>query len=267
MFNWLRKRRRQKILEEPFPEHWRDILNQCASHYVYLDDGEKKRLEQLIQVFIAEKHFEGLGGLVLTDQVRVIISACACMLLLGLSHDLYRKVDSILVYPSTVVRPKRVLGERRAGGVVQQGPMPLLGEAHMHGPVILVWDAVKRGAYHNELGHNVVYHEFAHKLDMLDGSADGVPPLNSAEQYASWAEVCSREYETLRKKAARGQRSFLDKYGATNPAEFFAVVTEYFFDNPARMHDRHPDLYDILSGFYNQDTAARVRNPGAVSPR
>jgi Mlc titration factor MtfA (ptsG expression regulator) len=259
MFAWLRERRRQKILKEPFPPQWRDILEREVAHYTYLDNEEKTHLEQLVQVFIAEKNFEGLGGLELTDEVRVLVSAQACLLLLGLSHDLYRKVDSVLIYPSTVVRPARTLGNFMPGEIVDEEPIPLLGEAHMNGPVILVWDEVKHGAFHPERGHNVVYHEFAHKLDMLDGSADGAPPLHDREQYKKWERVCTREYETLRRRAGRGQSTFLDPYGATNPAEFFAVATEYFFDRPVRMQKRRRELYDILSGFYNQDPAARIR--------
>ncbi|MCP4675623.1 MAG: zinc-dependent peptidase [Deltaproteobacteria bacterium] len=259
MFAWLRERRRQKILEEPFPRQWREILDRKVVHYIHLDDEEKTHLEQLVQVFIAEKNFEALGGLELTDQVRVLVSAQACMLLLGLSHDLYRKVDSVLIYPSTVVRPARTLGNFVSGKLVHKGSMPLLGEAHMNGPVILVWDEVKRGAFHPKRGHNVVYHEFAHKLDMLDGSADGAPPLHGREQYENWERVCAKEYETLKRRATRGQRTFLDPYGATNPAEFFAVATEYFFDRPVRMKKRRRELYDILAGFYNQDPATRVK--------
>jgi Mlc titration factor MtfA (ptsG expression regulator) len=263
MLSWLRSRRRRKILEQPFPEDWRVILESRFVQYLELDDDERQRLEQMVQVFVAEKRFEGLGGLELTDEVRVLIAAQACMLILGLSHDLYRKVDSILVYPSTVVRPEPLFGDRRAHGELEPDEMPLLGEAHLGGPVILVWDAVTHGAVHPDDGLNVVYHEFAHKLDMLDGAADGVPPLSSRAQYKTWAEVCQREYNFLVRRTDRGLESFLDDYGATHPAEFFAVATEFFFEKSQEMKRRRPALYDVLKGFYNQDPAARARGTKA----
>jgi Mlc titration factor MtfA (ptsG expression regulator) len=259
MFAWLRNRQRRKILEEPFPLDWRKNLVRDVDHFRCMDDKDRTRLEELVQVFAAEKNFEAHGGLTLTDEMIVLVSAQACLLILGLDHDLYRKVESILLYPSTVVRPERLFGQRGGGGRTARGPVPLLGEAHMGGPVILAWDAVKRGAYHPERGHNVVYHEFAHKLDMLDGVADGAPPLHSKEQYEAWARICTEEYERLVNRTNRGLRSFLDAYGATNPAEFFAVATEYFFDKPREMRRKHPELYGLLMGFYNQDTAAREK--------
>jgi Mlc titration factor MtfA (ptsG expression regulator) len=258
MFSWLRSRRRRKILEQPFPSSWRDILLERFGAYHSLGDEERQRLEQMVQVFLAEKRFEGLGGLEITDEVRVLIAAQACMLILGLSHDLYRKVESILVYPSTVVRPESLFGERRPDGELASSEMPLLGEAHLGGPVILAWDAVAHGAVHPDDGLNVVYHEFAHKLDMLDGEADGVPPLGSKAQYRTWAEVCRREYNFLIRRTDRGLESFLDDYGATHPAEFFAVATELFFEKAEEMKRRRPKLYEVLQGFYNQDPAART---------
>jgi MtfA peptidase len=255
MFAWLRSRKRQKILEEPFQGAWRAILKQWLAYYRHLDETDQRRLEQMVQVFVAEKRFEGLGGLELTDEVRVLVAGQACVLILGLDHDLYRKVDSILVYPSTVVRPEPLFGDRYLHGELEPEERPLLGEAHLGGPVILVWDAVKHGAVHPNDGLNVVYHEFAHKLDMLDGEADGVPPLSSRDQYKTWAEVCQREYDFLVRRTNRGKESFLDEYGATHPAEFFAVATEFFFEKSAEMKRRRRKLYDVLMGFYNQDPA------------
>ena len=257
MFRWLRSRRRRKILEVPFPEAWRVILSRGVAHYRCLDDQERVRLEELVQVFANEKNFEALGGIELDDEMIALISAQACLLILGLDHDLYRKVESILLYPSTMVRPERLFGPRRSGDVVRRAPVPLLGEAHLGGPVILAWDAVRRGAYHPGRRHNVVYHEFAHMLDMLDGAADGVPPLHSAAQYETWAQVFTAEFERLVRCTEQGLFCYLNDYAATDPAEFFAVVTEYFFDDPVVLARRHRALYDVLKGFYNQDTAAR----------
>ena len=206
---------------------------------------------------MAEKHWEGCGGLVLDDEIRVVIAGHACLLVLALPHELYRNVQTILVYPSTVVVPPRPLGAFEVARSPLPGATPVVGQALHAGPVVLVWDAIVRAARHPERGHNVVYHEFAHKLDMLDGSADGTPPLRDRAEYRRWVEICSREYLALRQRAERGLPTFLDAYGATNEAEFFAVATEQFFDAGPQLRTHHPDLYAVLAGFYRQDPAAR----------
>ncbi len=232
------------------------------AHYARLPPAERARLEQLVQLFVAEKHWEGLGGLVLSDEIRVTIAGQACLLLLGFTGEpersgLYRNVQSILVYPSTVI-PKRV-GPSIFGPMQIVDPVvPVLGEAHGHGPVILTWDAVRRGGIHPEHGHNVVYHEFAHKLDMADGHSDGTPPLSSRAEYARWNRVCTREYEALRARIERGEPTFLDPYAGNNPSEFFAVATEHFFDQPQALREGHTELYGVLRDFYRQDPAASV---------
>jgi Mlc titration factor MtfA (ptsG expression regulator) len=161
-------------------------------------------------------------------------------------------VSAIIVHPSTVVKT----GQRGAGiaGAVTDAPMPILGEARTYGPVSIVWNAASREARHPELGHNVIYHEFAHKLDMLDGSTDGIPPMATSEQAHTWVEVCAREYDLL---AAGEGGHLLRAYGAVNPGEFFAVATEVFFDKPDEMLREKPDLYRVLQSFYRQDPAAR----------
>ena len=256
MTSWLERRRQRKILETPFPAAWLDVLRANMKHWAYLDDGERARLRELTQLFVAEKAWEGCGGLVLDDEMRVTIAGQACLLLLGLEHELYRNVETILVYPSAVL-PKRVAEPMFARAEIVESVMPVIGEAHGRGPVILTWDAVKRGGSHPELGHNVVYHEFAHKLDMLDGSVDGTPLLESRAEYERWVAVCTREYLALRASAERGDVTFLDAYAGTNAGEFFAVATEAFFDQPLQLRAHHPELYAVLSAFYRQDTAER----------
>jgi Mlc titration factor MtfA (ptsG expression regulator) len=174
-------------------------------------------------------------------------------------------VESILVYPSTVVTPEHNPGvfERIASPVDTSAP--ILGQAFAQGPVILVWDAVLHGARHPEQGHNVVYHEFAHKLDMLDGVADGTPAFADREQLAEWVAVCSREFLRLRRLAEKGHKTFLDAYGAKNEAEFFAVATEEFFDRPLALQQHAPDLYRVLNAYYCQDPAGRVNRAGKIS--
>jgi MtfA peptidase len=257
MFHWLRDHHRSKTRTRPFPSEWETFIRSNVAHYSFLDDAECAELQAMVQVFVEEKHWEGCGGLDLTDEIRVTIAAQACLLQLGLPHDYYRNVQSILVYPSTVVPPEHHTGifERVEGPAAPA--VPILGQSFSQGPVILVWDAVLHGARHPEQGHNVVYHEFAHKLDMLDGAADGTPLLDR-DQLAQWVTVCSREFLRLRSLAENGHKTFLDAHGATNEAEFFAVATEEFFDRPDVLQKKAPDLYRILSAYYRQNPAART---------
>lgn len=142
-----------------------------------------------------------------------------------------------------------------------EGESHRLGEAWSNGPVVLSWQDVEIGGMNERDGHNVVLHEFAHKLDVNDGSVDGVPFLDSNEQINEWSEIMSKEYERLVQASEHGKATLLDHYGATNPGEFFAVATECFFEKPVQMQHKHPDLYELLKGYYKQDTAARMREP------
>ena len=257
MFHWLRDHNREEIRNRPFSEEWEAIVLRNVAHFGMLDVEECIELKAMMQVFLEEKNWEGCGGLELTDEIRVTIAAEACLLQLKLPHDYYRNVESILVYPSTVVVPEHQAGvfERMDGPVEVNNP--IVGQAFSQGPVILVWDAVLHGARHPEQGHNVVYHEFAHKLDMLDGAADGTPQLDR-DQFDEWVAVCSAEFLRLRSLADQGHKTFLDTYGAKNEAEFFAVATEEFFDRPLALQGHAPELYRVLSAYYCQDTAERA---------
>ncbi|HEY6877122.1 MAG TPA: M90 family metallopeptidase [Polyangiales bacterium] len=257
MFDWWRERQREKILRAPFPAAWTQVLERNVKHYARLPPEQQKTLRELVQVFVAEKHWEGCGGLALTDEMKVTIAAQACLLVLARPHRLYQDVESIFVYPSAVMRPAAQPGVFvRPRELVASGPTALLGEAHVRGPVILAWDRVLRDGKNPHDGHNLVYHEFAHKLDMEDGHADGTPELESRAQIQRWREVCERSFLTLQKRTERGEPSFLDAYGATNEAEFFAVATEQFFDRPRALQRADEDLYEILAGFYRQDPAS-----------
>jgi MtfA peptidase len=252
-------------LEQPFPEAWRAIMERDVAYVQLLSESERKRLEALVQVFLAEKNLEGCGGLELTDEIRVTVAANACILLLGLSHDMYRGVHSILIYPSTVQPPARSPGFFELPTRAVEISHPLLGEAHRGGPVIVVWDAAKRASRHPRSGHNVVFHELAHKLDMLDGAVDGTPPLRGSAELRRWAEVCSRAYAELQACVARGEPSFMDDYGAQSEGEFFAVATETFFTTPGRLLQHQPELYAVLRSFYRQDPAARVKEGADIA--
>lgn len=258
MFEWLTNRRRKKLMAAPFPPAWEEILQNNVAHYCMLSDAERIHLRALILVFIAEKDWEGCGGLELTDEIRVTISAQACLLLLGLPHNYYKNVESIIIYPSTVVPPQRRVGYFENVLEPIAPAQPIIGQAFHQGPLILVWDAVLHGGRHPGSGYNVVYHEFAHKLDMLDGAADGTPPLRDRAEYRDWVQTCSREYLHLQHDVERGRKTFLNAYGSVNEAEFFAVATEQFFDQPQLMMKHAPDLYRVLKEYYRQDPSQRT---------
>ena len=247
-----RHRRRRKAIEAPFPDTWHQILDDDMGHWNWLDDDERSRLERLIKGFLVDKRFEWANGLTESDEIKVLVAGSACLLILGLEQAYYRDVASIIMYPSSVVvQGKRSAPER--GHLETESIVPILGEASLHGPMVIAWDAAKRSAAHPHSGHNVIYHEFAHKIDMADGSADGQPPMNIVLR-DTWEEICSREYEAVREDT---NDDLLRGYAGVNRAEFFAVATEIFLDRPIDMETHKPDLYGVLQGFYQQDPAAR----------
>jgi Mlc titration factor MtfA (ptsG expression regulator) len=253
IFSWLTNRRRRRLLAEPFPAEWLEYLHKNVAHYRFLSEAEQARLRDDLRVFIAEKSWEGCGGLHMTDEIKVTIAAQACLLVLGLEHNYYDRVQSILVYPHGYLAPDHRVGP---DGVVHEGE-GRLGEAHYRGPVVLSWAEVLADGRHPHRGRNLVYHEFAHQLDMLDGVIDGTPPLRDRAQYRKWQRVMTAEYRRLIDDSERGRATLLDEYGTTDEAEFFAVATECFFDRPVPMKRRHPQLYDLLRDYYRQDPAQR----------
>jgi Mlc titration factor MtfA (ptsG expression regulator) len=256
---WTRSGRIREALEQPFPDEWRALLQRHVAHWRLLDDAERELLEEHIRVFIVDKKWEAANGFALTEQIQVMISAMACLLILGLDYDYYDKVNWIAVHPTTLVLTEpRYLGN----SMYDDSPYPIQGQAAFDGPTIIAWDAAREQARHPERGFNVVYHEFAHKLDMLDGTVDGTPPLATDADRERWIEVCTREYQLLRRGESGG---VLDPYGTVNPGEFFAVATEVFFDRPLALEEHKPELYDVLRAFYNQDPAARQRRHDALS--
>src|SRR5579871_928974 len=256
VFNLFREHHRQQIIAPPFPDEWLDILQRNVRHYTYLNAEEQHLLRDTLRVFAAEKHWEGCGGLEMDDEKRVTISAQACLLLLGLEHNYYSNGDSILVYPSGYIARQETIGP---DGVVHVGGSARLGEAWHGGPVVISWIDARDGGRNSSDGHNVVYHEFAHKIDMADGTANGVPRLHDNSEYDAWAEVMSAEFtELVQQSRQRRHHTLLDTYGATNEAEFFAVATETFFEKARQIRERRPRLYAVLRDFYRQDTAARV---------
>ncbi|HWO25548.1 MAG TPA: M90 family metallopeptidase [Kofleriaceae bacterium] len=255
MFRWLTERRRRRILETPFPAAWDEHIAQNVAITHRLGVAERMKLRELVQVFLAEKHFEGCGGLELTEEMKVTIAAQACVLLLGRDASLYDDVGSILVYPSVVMSPPRKLGVfEQPRAPIGSGAL-LQGEAIMGGPVILAWDSVLAGG-REEVPGNVVFHELAHKIDMANGAVDGAPPLASRAEIRRWAAVCSAAYDRLRQDIALGWPPAIDPYGATNEAEFFAVATEAFFTRPTELRAREPELHAVLAAFYRVEPPA-----------
>jgi MtfA peptidase len=256
MLGFWKQRRRKRIVAEPFTEEWEGYLQDNVGHYRYLGEDERRKLKDDLRIFIAEKVWEGCGGLQLTDEMRVTIAGQACLLTLFLDNDYYPNIESILVYPTGYrVRTRR----HKPGGVVQVAREHRLGEAHAIGPVILSWEDTLAGGRDGADGTNVAIHEFAHKLDMEDGRPEGTPRLHSNADYDEWHEVMSEAYDLLRRKLALAQPTVLDGYGATDASEFFAVATESFFERPCALQDEYPRLYDVLRKYYRQDPAERVR--------
>ncbi len=200
----------------------------------------QQELEGLIHVFVAEKGFEACGGLdEVTPHMQRVIAAQACILLLRKPHDLYAKLRTIRLYPDAYV----AIGENGEQSV-------RLGESWSTGSVVLSWASVVSGGKNTEDGHNVAIHEFSHQLDQEDGAGDGVPLLETRGCYKEWASVMKPEFETLIKRSNKNKKTVIDSYGATNPAEFFAVSTETFYEKPNQLQEKHPELYDLLVKYY-----------------
>ena len=244
--------RRKRLMEAPFPEAWEAIVLDNVALYRHLPDALKKQLHADMQIFLAEKNFEGAGGLDITDEIRVTIAAQACLLLLNREDRNYPGLDSIIVYPGAYRVSKKIA----LGDAAIEGQDVRLGESWRQGAVVLAWDHVKQDALYPAAGHSVVLHEFAHQLDQEDGKSDGVPILERLSAYAAWGRILGKEYQLLQESVRHNKQSLLNPYGATNPAEFFAVATETFFTKPGQMRQKEPKLYEELSQYYKVDPAA-----------
>ncbi|MBK6852463.1 MAG: zinc-dependent peptidase [Burkholderiales bacterium] len=239
--------RRRQLKRRVFPAEWRRILRERVPYFRTMPADLQLRLKRHIQVFLAEKPINGCAGLVVDDEIRVTIAAQACLLLLGRRSDYFSELRQILVYPSAFV-VDRVKAE--PSGVLQDQRQVLAGESWSQGQVILSWPDTLEGAAVPDDGRNVVIHEFAHQLDQEKGQANGAPWQPGRTSRDRWAKVMEREYATLRRRAAMGEASLLSDYGASDPAEFFAVVSEAFFEQPRQLAAEHAELYAQLSGYY-----------------
>jgi MtfA peptidase len=245
--------RRKRLRSQPFPPAWERVLERDVPLYGFLPPADQEELKGHIQVFLAEKQFDGAGGLVMTDGIRVTIAAQACLLLLHRDTDYFPGLSSVVVYPGEYEAPFEEMDE---AGVVTAGTDRRSGESWDRGTLVLSWEDVLMSGVDGEGAYNVVLHEFAHQLDAEEGVTDGTPFFPKRAVQKHWQRTLEAEYERLKEDAARGKVSVLDPYGAESPAEFFAVATEAFFEDPRELREHHLALYEELSRYYQQDPAA-----------
>ncbi|NVJ68393.1 MAG: zinc-dependent peptidase [Gammaproteobacteria bacterium] len=248
--NKRKAQKRQSIASIPFPVEWRKILRKNLPFFYKMPADLQLQLKDKMQIFLAEKAFVGRQGQAINDEVRVTIAAQACLLLLNRNTDFYPFLKTIVVYPAAFITQHE---QYDSSGIKTKDARVLLGESWTRGQVILSWRDSASGGADFEDGHNLVIHEFAHQLDGESGVTNGAPPLNKDQSYQEWSKVLSQEFQKLQNQARTGQDSFLDKYGATNPAEFFAVTSEVFFEKPKELKELHPALFSQLEQYYQID--------------
>ena len=244
------------IRRKPFPKNWQKVLNNQVSFYRQLPDPAKEKLHRRMQVFLDEKIFEGCGGFTVTEKHRVIIAAYACMLILEEESGYYPSLKSILVYPKDYMAP---VYEQDAGGVVTEGWESRSGESWNPGNIVLSWSDIRNDLQNPRDGNNLIYHEFAHQLDYQYGLSAGIDPYGQTDSEDEWTIELARTYRGLLRKAKRGKRDVLDLYGATAPAECFAVATESFIEKPKALKQNYPELYNHLKSFYGYDPVSFLK--------
>lgn len=235
---------------EVFSPEWIGLLQRNVPLYARLPEDLRLRLHQRIAQFISTVRFEGCGGLELTESMILTIAAQACLLVLQREGRPYPKLSAVYIYPATF---SSVSTRIDAHGIVTEGEVRRLGESSRWGTVVLAWDSVTQGARYPDDGDNVTFHEFAHQLDREDGPTDGAPALASGAAYRRWSRVFHDNYADFLQKTEEGTEKTLDAYGATNPAEFFAVATETFFEKPRQLFEERPELYAELMKYYSLD--------------
>jgi len=252
---WFVRWRRARILRRAgFNESaWQETVNRY-SFVRTLTDSERARLRELVILFLHEKAIHGARGMIVHDEMRLAIAVQACILILNLDLDCYRGWSEVIVYPDEFVAEYEYMDE---AGVVHRVREPMTGESWLQGPVVLSWAdaaAADRGS-----GYNVVIHEFAHKLDMLNGDANGFPPLHADMSREAWSQALGTAYEDFCRHVDHGEETLIDPYAADDPAEFFAVMSEAFFEIPQALQAAYPEVYRQLALFYRQDPAARLQ--------
>jgi Mlc titration factor MtfA (ptsG expression regulator) len=257
MLDALKRWRRRRVLERAaLPDAlWAQGVASLPFLARYTAD-ELARLRDRVVLFLEDKSIVGAGGHDVTPLQRVVIAIQACVLVLELSPGWYDGFENVVVYPDEFV-PEWTWEDE--AGVVHANDGPLAGEAMPGGPVVLSWPDVEASADFEDSGMNLVIHEFAHKLDMRDGDANGCPPLDPPLDPRAWKETLTAAYEDFRARVDRDEDTAIDPYAADSPAEFFAVLSEVFFAAPRTLRDDYPDVYRQLAAFYRQDPAARER--------
>lgn len=254
---WLLRKRyiqsqRNNAYYKPFNTKWLSILEKNVSLYKILPTELRDELHGCINIFLHEKEFIGQDNFIINDEVKLTIAANACLLLLKGEKRFFPDFTSIIVYPATYVAKQTSYD----GATLMHETSKRAGESWVRGPVVLSWTDVLRGSTNAKDGHNVVIHEFAHKLDEQSGAMNGLPLLRESSHYDEWNTVLTREFDALQERAKDKKNKVMDEYGTISPPEFFAVATESFFEKPRQMKKRLPDLYDQLNNFYNTDPAA-----------
>jgi len=250
MFNIIRNMRRRYIIKNnAIPDKlWNDTI-ELLRVFDRLSTGELKRLRKVTTLFLVKKTFTAVQGFELTNQMKLTIAAQACLPILNLDIDYYDGWLEIVVYPSNFVVNRNITSEE---GIVSNQTSTLSGEAWSRGPVVLSWSDIELDSLTLREGHNVIIHEFSHKLDMLNGRANGMPPLHPKMERKEWTESLSKAYELLKNNLEYHYKYYINEYAATNPAEYFAVVSEYFFTAPEVLIKHRPKVYKQLVLFYKQ---------------
>lgn len=243
---------RNKVFSRPLPKHWISLLENNIPLYTRIPDQLTAHLHGCIQLFVHEKQFVGRGGIDIDDNIRLTIAGTACMLLLHGRQKRFPGFKTIIVYPDTYIAKQT----SHDGSLESVENSHRAGESWVRGPIVLSWGDSMRGSHNAKDGHNVVLHEFAHKLDEQSGAMNGLPVLKDSTHYVEWAQVLNNEFMSLKQRAQRGKNSVLDEYGTVSAPEFFAVATESFFEKSSQMKKKLPDLYKQLSRFYDIDPAS-----------
>ncbi len=247
-----RRLRRRRLQNQPLRPEFVGILERNVPLYRKMPAPLQAQLRGYVNVFLHDKEFLGCAGLKVTDEMRVTVAGNACLLLLNRKEDYFRGFSNILMYPDTYVATEA----HWDGTVVAHRDSARAGESWQGGPIVLSWNDVCKGAEYADDGHNVVLHEFAHKLDEENGVVDGLPVLRERGDYAEWARVLHKEFDGLARRTRQHNNEVMDSYGASSPPEFFAVATESFFERGALMKQRLPELYEQLQKFYGVNPAA-----------
>ncbi len=247
-----RRRQRDMLLHRSLPDTWREWLTRDFALYAHVPPDLRVRLDGLIQVFVAQKRFVGCAGLEVTEGMRVVIAAQACLLIVNRPGGVFDSLHTVLVYPQAFYVEHAGVDEH---GLVSRDRRLLSGESWSDGQVVVSWDDARRGGAHGSDGHNVLLHEFAHQLDGQSGSVNGAPMLDNEHDQSVWARTMREEYRRLNQSLARAERTLIDPYAATHPAEFFAVLSEVFFEQPRALRGDHPALYQRLREYYHVDPA------------